>query len=287
MSNEAQQILDSGELELYALGILDPSRIQAVERCLRMDDVLRAELEEIQRSLENFALLHAEEPRPELRSTILQTAFDAETSSQDEVPTLTSTDSALRATRSTSDAKNIVTAKPRYFQYAVAASVACFFSSSAATYFWYQQRQTEQQLGEAQLELAALKTEQQVMAARLQAHSNNLALLTNPNVRVIKLQATATAPIGSASVVMWNVASHDVYVEGNALPANKPDTDYQLWALIDGKPVDLGTFNTSSNVPVTHMKSTARADAFAITLEPKGGSSSPTMAQLFVLGKTS
>jgi anti-sigma-K factor RskA len=35
------------------------------------------------------------------------------------------------------------------------------------------------------------------------------------------------------------------------------------------------------------MKVFPKADAFAITLEPKGGSSTPTMEEMCVLGKAS
>jgi anti-sigma-K factor RskA len=70
------------------------------------------------------------------------------------------------------------------------------------------------------------------------------------------------------------------------LPQNDKDHQYQLWALVGGKPVDLGVFDApADSTQMKEMKSIARADAFAVTLEPKGGSINPTMDQMVVLGK--
>jgi anti-sigma-K factor RskA len=42
---------------------------------------------------------------------------------------------------------------------------------------------------------------------------------------------------------------------------------------------------TSDSTDMKPMKSTAEAQAFAVTLEPRGGSASPTMNEMMVLGK--
>ena len=72
------------------------------------------------------------------------------------------------------------------------------------------------------------------------------------------------------------------------LPMPPSDKQYQLWALKDGKPIDAGVFDMKPGtdgdmhmMPVT----IAEADAFAVTLEKKGGSPTPTLTQLYVMGK--
>jgi anti-sigma-K factor RskA len=68
------------------------------------------------------------------------------------------------------------------------------------------------------------------------------------------------------------------------LPVPPADKQYQLWALKNGKPIDAGVFEMDTEMhmmPVT----IADADAFAITLEKKGGSPAPTLSQLYVMGK--
>ena len=69
------------------------------------------------------------------------------------------------------------------------------------------------------------------------------------------------------------------------MPSNDDDHQYQLWALVDGKPVDLGVFDSSeNNSGMKRMKSVKGAQAFAVTLEPKGGSVNPTMDQMMAIG---
>lgn len=61
------------------------------------------------------------------------------------------------------------------------------------------------------------------------------------------------------------------------LPAGKT---YQLWMLIGGSPVSAGTFNTGpGGRAMLHGQLAAdalEASAFAVTLEPAGGSNKPT-----------
>ncbi|HEV8079376.1 MAG TPA: anti-sigma factor, partial [Chitinophagaceae bacterium] len=73
-------------------------------------------------------------------------------------------------------------------------------------------------------------------------------------------------------------------------PTNLPQTpdgkQYQLWAIVDGKPVDAGMISTEKGIyHIQKMKSFGKAEAFAITMEKKGGSPTPTMDQMIVQAK--
>jgi anti-sigma-K factor RskA len=56
---------------------------------------------------------------------------------------------------------------------------------------------------------------------------------------------------------------------------------------MNGKPVDLGVIGADvwQEKLLVKMKGVNEAQAFAITLEPKGGSVNPTMDQMYVVGK--
>jgi anti-sigma-K factor RskA len=70
------------------------------------------------------------------------------------------------------------------------------------------------------------------------------------------------------------------------MPANDKDHQYQLWAMVGHTPVDLGVFDAdTTSRDMKEMRSIASADAFAVTLEPRGGSQSPTMSEMVVIGK--
>jgi anti-sigma-K factor RskA len=69
------------------------------------------------------------------------------------------------------------------------------------------------------------------------------------------------------------------------MPTNDPQHQYQLWALVNGKPVDLGVFDAKADsAGMIKMKAINSAEAFAVTLEPKGGSINPTMEQMMLMG---
>ncbi len=108
--------------------------------------------------------------------------------------------------------------------------------------------------------------------------------LQNPALKMAAMQGTANAP-GALATVYWDTTSKDVYMLVNNLPTPASGKQYQLWALIDNKPLDLGVFEVRQNRLLVKMNNVQNAQAFAVTLEPKGGSASPTMESLTVLGK--
>jgi anti-sigma-K factor RskA len=96
--------------------------------------------------------------------------------------------------------------------------------------------------------------------------------------------ATSPAP-KSLATVYWNTESKEVYLLLNRLPAPVSNKQYQLWAIVNGHPVDAGIIEMESGVFFVKLKTIPKAEAFAITLEKKGGSSTPTMEAMYVMGK--
>lgn len=110
-------------------------------------------------------------------------------------------------------------------------------------------------------------------------NQNNLLL----NSDKIKLLGVETHPELYATVLYSN--SNEVYLKLDNLPAPPAGKEYQLWAIVDGAPVDLGMYNASNSDKLQAMKTVKNPQAFAITLENEGGSPTPTMEQMFVMGK--
>jgi anti-sigma-K factor RskA len=84
------------------------------------------------------------------------------------------------------------------------------------------------------------------------------------------------------ATVFWDTKTKDVYLLNNNLPQAPQGKQYQLWAIIDGKPVDAGMMDVCSGV--CRMKNIPAAQAFAITLEAQGGNPTP-QGEMYVLGK--
>jgi anti-sigma-K factor RskA len=87
------------------------------------------------------------------------------------------------------------------------------------------------------------------------------------------------------AIVYWDTvsASKDVYLMVNNLPQPASDKQYQLWALLNGQPpTDLGMIEVKQQRLLYRMKNVQNAQAFAITLEPMGGSPAPTAKPIAV-----
>jgi anti-sigma-K factor RskA len=109
-------------------------------------------------------------------------------------------------------------------------------------------------------------------------------VVKDPNVTVVNMVGTQVAPKSSANIY-WDSTSSNVYLVVKNMPNLPSDKQYQLWALIDGKPKDLGVFDASEDKVILQMKNTQKAQAFAITIQQRGGSPSPTLEKMQSLGK--
>jgi len=110
-------------------------------------------------------------------------------------------------------------------------------------------------------------------------------IVSNPNVTVVNMVGTQVAPKSSANIY-WDSTSANVYLVVKNMPKLPTDKQYQLWALIDSKPKDLGVFDATEDKVILKMKNTQKAQAFAITIQQKGGSPSPDLQKLQSMGKT-
>jgi anti-sigma-K factor RskA len=150
------------------------------------------------------------------------------------------------------------------------------------------------QLKESHSQIAALQQSNQKFSGRvnyvereLQSAKQSLDIFHNQDqYRVVSLKGTPKAPNASL-MVAFSAEKEEVMVDLASLkmPANDTEHQYQLWAMVDGKPVDLGVFDVKADTTgMLKMRSLSSAQAFAVTLEPRGGSISPTMEQMMAMG---
>jgi hypothetical protein len=91
----------------------------------------------------------------------------------------------------------------------------------------------------------------------------------------------------AAAKVFWMKNSGEVYIDPSNLPDVPEGKQYQLWAIVDGKPVDGGMILTTKKgdkYRIQKMKTFGRAEAFAVTLESESGNTSPK-GPMYVMGK--
>ena len=109
-----------------------------------------------------------------------------------------------------------------------------------------------------------------------------------PDIKMASMKGTPESP-QSYTTVYWDTTSHDVYLLVNNLPKPSDSLQYQLWALADGQPVDLGfvsdEYFIKQNRLLLKANNVQKAQAFAITLEKKGRPDVKTPAgKMYVVG---
>lgn len=161
-------------------------------------------------------------------------------------------------------------------------AVASVILLIAVAYFAWQSHSQNEELKKANAELRTRADSTDAILNQILAEQK---VFKDSNVTVVSMEGTKIAPRSSANVY-WDSASSSVYLVVKNMPKLPNDQQYQLWALIDGKPKDLGVFDSEQEKLILKMNNTQKAEAFAITIEKRGGNPSPTLEKMQSLGKT-
>ena len=299
-----QDYIESGILEQYALGELSAAEQAAVEAQAASHPEIQAELQQVQAALGFYAEAHAVTPPAAMRERVLnnvlaQIAGPAANSSLradvDAVAHTTSRPTAVASAPQPVAAVRDAVVRPMSSApvavpasrsgWAIAASVALLLSLGGNMLLYSNWKSASSELVALQNDQASFATTSQVVERKLGALQQENQVLRNDEFRAVALAGTKTAPTAHARV-LFNPATHKVYVDVRSLPALPADKQYQLWALDKGKPIDAGvlTVATATGEGIQHMKDIASAQTFAMTVEPAGGSVGPTLSTMTVMG---
>lgn len=293
-----QDYIESGRLEQYALGELDPAAQAEVESWAARYPEVRQELDELLAGLGAYAEAHAQVVPASLRERVLGRvlaeiggAATAEPAAAVPVASASPVAAAptMRVSASNPRPTEAYAASPPAAQrsgWAIAASVALLLSLAANALLYSRWQQTSTDLVAAQNSQARFAQTSQVMERRLSSTQEQLHILRSPReYKMVALAGTPAHPTAQARV-LYSVAAHRVYLDVQQLPPLPAGKQYQLWALDKGKPVDAGVLaaNTAAGDSIQQMKDIASAQAFAMTVEPTGGSEGPTLNTMTVIG---
>lgn len=283
-----QEYIESGVLEQYVLGTLTPREQTEVERLAAEDSAVRHELDLITRTLDAYAEAHAATPPAGMRERVLagwQAAIrsDAGPAAQPLAAPVAPAAETGRVVAMSPPVEEPARSTGRTLTWLMAAAVALLLVSNFVFYRNWQN--ATQELVAMQSSRDALAANTRVVQERLTQRTTELAMFRDEAYRTVLLNGTPNAP-GARAKVHFNPTTKAVYVEVRNLPKPPAGKQYQLWALDKGKPVDAGMLAdaTMSGDSLQLMKSIASAQAFAMTVEPAGGSVNPTLSTMAVLG---
>lgn len=251
--------IESGILELYVMGKLSDTEVREVEQNIAQHPEIKAEVDAIEAAIEDYAMLHQIQPSPGGFAAIQQK--------------INNSNSNLNPTNSTSILS-------------IVAAILSVLGVIALILFWNGRNTHRQQMAVAQSQLDTCQQTLALAQNQIAGLRDSINLLNGKQTIYMDGNSPGTnkAPRAIAAIE-WNENTGEFSINPLTLPQTASNKDYQLWAIVDGQTVDMLVFNTDLDpTAVATIAFTSRPTAFAVTLEPKGGSPSPTIAEMYVLG---
>lgn len=259
---DKQEYIESGILELYVFGQLEEPEFSQITEMAKNDEDIRNEIISIEKAIINFS----ESVAPFLSSENYEKIRA----------------SLLIKHKITTDEKP----KPSIGLYlGWAASILLMIGVG------YQYVQLEDKKDKIEtIETEKSKLQKSVSDLDLQNKNTEeaLAIVRDNSNAVVAMEGQEVSPL-SYSKVYWNKTTKAVHIDATGLPEPPEGMVYQVWALKLNPltPTSIGLLdNFKGNTKrFFTVEKAEEAEAFGITLEPAGGSPSPTLGQLYTLGK--
>ncbi|MEO6732717.1 MAG: anti-sigma factor [Ferruginibacter sp.] len=264
---ETQDIISSGLLELYAAGISSEKESKEVEQWVELHPEVAAELKEIMDSMEAYANIHAVEPTASVKQKIFSQINS------------TGNNEANDISLNVASGAKVIEGYP-YWKLVAAASTLLLIGSIALNIVTYNKyNTTDRNLLVARQTVESLEGKNKIM-------EEGMGIVQSKYSVPVALKGLDAAP-DAAAKVFWMENTGEVFIDPSNLPEAPQGKQYQLWGIVDGKPVDGGMILTSKKgdkYRIQKMKTFGKVEAFAVTLEQEKGNPTP-QGPMYVMGK--
>lgn len=259
---ETKEYIASGILELYVYGSLSEVESEEVATMAKKDPEINAQIIAIEKSMlalsSSFAPFQSAENYAKIKEKL-------NLNTPEVIPMAT---------------------KRNWAQYM--GWTAALLLLAGMRYIYQQLDQTNNQIAVVSLEKTKIEKERNELVQKNKTIETNLAVIIDPNNTVVTLVGQTVSPESSAKVY-WNKETQSVYVDASGLAEPPKGMVYQVWSLKLNPltPTSIGLLDQfkDNTEHFFEVSKTAEAEAFEITLEPTGGSITPTIEQLYTLGK--
>jgi anti-sigma-K factor RskA len=258
-----KEYIASGILELYVAGTLSEQENQEVYDAMQKHPEILQEVLNIETAI--------------VKLTAATSPLDSFNSFQ-----------SIKSTLGMDDATKVVSInKPKNNWMSYSGWAAALIIGAGLLWTLNQNKQLENNLTTAEIENTYLETQIEASKTSLANTKTLLDALRERDIISVPLDGQANFE-NSYAKVYWNKTNNTIYLDAQGLPEPPKGKVYQVWSLTLNPlaPTSLGTidgFKTDDNKIFT-ITNTNASEAFAITLEPEGGSKTPTMEQLYTLG---
>lgn len=257
--------IDSGILELYVAGALSEEENKEVFAIMQQHPEILQEVLEIERAIVKLT---------------------ANVSKSNTIKSLEIIKRTL-AFKANDDAKVISMAKPKYNWITYTGWAASIILAMGLLWTMTQNNQLKTDIQSVETQKSQLEIEIEYAKTNLDKAKMLISVLRDENITQVPLAGQGPFATTYAKVY-WDKNTERIFLDVDGLPEPPQGMVYQVWSLTLNPltPVSLGTldeFATDDN-KIFEISNPNQSEAFGITLEPAGGSVSPTMEQLYTLG---
>ncbi|HLP65432.1 anti-sigma factor [Flavobacterium sp.] len=255
---DSKEYIESGILELFVFGTLNEQENKEVQEMASQHQDIRDEIEAIEKAVINLSQSVAPHLSARNYEQIRQKLLEKH---------------------------KVIQMKPTQSR-AYLGWAASIVMLLGAGFMYFQMNSSKVELINKNKELENSVT---VLEGKKKATESILDVIRDQNNTVVALAGQAVSPTSYAKAY-YNKQTKEVYIDAAGLPEPPEGKVYQIWALKLQPvltPTSIGLLEnfTAEETRVFKVENADGAEAFGITLEPAGGSASPTMEQLYTLGK--
>lgn len=271
---EVNNIISSGLLELYAAGLASQEEAAQVQQWVLQYPEVADELAAIEASLATYAQASAMQPDASVKERLFERINEGDTAKV--IPLTNTQESPLKVVKISSAWKKVA-----------AAAILLLIGSTVLNLVQYNKNSTvNNELAQTKQEAAALAQQKQLLED--ERNDMNRYVETARNKYSQSVSVTGLNAADSSAKVFWMKNTGDVFVDPSNLPALPSDKQYELWAIVDGAPVNAGiVINTQkAGYRVQQMKGfgTVKVQAFAVSVEPKSATPAVKPTVVYAVG---
>lgn len=257
---EAHELIESGMLELFVMGITTEEENNMISEMATRHSSVREEISSIENALLSLSYSMAPPLRPALyEQTKNKLGF-----------------------RSDSQRKGINWS-------AITGWAAAILFLLGCGYLYSQLDSAENRVSSAETAANKMKADLQLLTDKQAQTEQMLTFIRNENNTIVPLQGQPASPYAKAKIY-WNRDTQEVIVDAGGLPIPPEGMEYQVWSMVMEPvmtPSSIGMLKdfSGNKSRMFSMDGASVAEAFGITLEPAGGSPSPSLDQLYAMGR--
>ncbi|PWV50746.1 anti-sigma factor domain-containing protein [Chitinophaga sp. S165] len=280
---DVQRYISSGIIENHVTGLLSEVESREVLSAMQQYPEVKAAADALQVDMERYIQLWATKPPAGIKRQIMERLHKTEA----DEPVVAESETITETNEDTfSENTGINLSQLQIWQYSAAAAIVLLLGSVVMNVVSYSNSGGyQQQISSLQAEQSSLMAEKEALKEQLDFAHKEMGVMKDPSFKWTRMPGVGKHT-GVVATVCWNPQSKETFILAQALPEPPADKQYQLWAIVNGKPIDAGVFELGSKAhSVQKVKPVENAQVFAVTLEKKGGNPSPTLDQMFVAGK--